>query len=106
MKLIRTRPRSEFGQKVVPGLDLAARHPDFSELRWRAIVKDGGRFLGVRGVRLPASDGGRPYLFGVHPIAPSTRFDTMGLVPIISGGGGDFDESSGAQGIVYQVELF
>ena len=67
-------------------LDLAARHPDFSESWWRAIVKDGGRFLEVWAPEAARLGWRATDLFGVHPIAPSTRFDTMGLVPIISGG--------------------
>jgi hypothetical protein len=67
-------------------LDLAAPPPDFSDDRWRTVVNDGGRFLdrwAQEAARLgwQAAD-----VFGVHPIAPSARFDAMGLVPIIRGG--------------------
>jgi hypothetical protein len=68
------------------GLDLSAPPRGFSYARWRTIVNDGGRFLdrwADEAARLgwQATD-----VFGVHPIAPSARFDAMGLVPIIGGG--------------------
>jgi hypothetical protein len=67
-------------------LDLSAPPRGFSDARWRTVVNDGGRFLdrwAEEAARLgwQATD-----VFGVHPIAPSARFDAMGLVPIISGG--------------------
>jgi hypothetical protein len=67
-------------------LDLSAPPQGFGDARWRTVVNDGGRFLdrwADEAARLgwQATD-----VFGVHPIAPSTRFDAMGLVPIIGGG--------------------
>lgn len=67
-------------------LDLAAPHPDFSESRWRAIVKDGGRFLDVWALEAARLGWQATDLFGVHPLAPAARFDAMGLVLIIGGG--------------------
>jgi hypothetical protein len=67
-------------------LDLAVPHPDFSPSWWRAIVKDGGRFLEVWAPEAARLGWQAIDLFGVHPIAPAARFDAMGLVLIISGG--------------------
>ena len=67
-------------------LDLASPSNGFSIARWRIMIDDGGRFLDrwateAAGLGWQATD-----VFGVHPAAPSSRFDAMGLVPIIGGG--------------------
>ena len=67
-------------------LDLASPSTGFSIARWRMVIDDGGRFLDrwateAAGLGWQAID-----VFGVHPAAPSARFDAMGLVPIIGGG--------------------
>jgi hypothetical protein len=67
-------------------LDLAAPPPDFSYDGWRTVVNDGGRFLDQWADEAARLGWQAADVFGVHPIAPSARFDAMGLVPIIRGG--------------------
>jgi hypothetical protein len=53
--------------------------------RWRQLIDDGHAFLeqwGQQAARLGWQD---TDLFGVHPTAPSARFDAMGLVPLMAG---------------------
>lgn len=54
--------------------------------RWREVVSDAGIFIAAWGEpadRLGWSD---LDLFGVHPTAPGSRFDAMGLVLLIHAG--------------------
>lgn len=67
-------------------LDLASPSSGFSIARWRMVINDGGRFLDrwageAADLGWQATD-----VFGVYPAAPFTRFEAMGLVPIIGGG--------------------
>jgi hypothetical protein len=67
-------------------LDLAKPPSGFYAARWQLVINDGGKFLdrwAAEAGRLgwQASD-----VFGVHPVAPSCRYDRMGLVLLINGG--------------------
>jgi hypothetical protein len=67
-------------------LDIAERPPDFTEKAWRELIEDGGRFLD-RWANEAARLGWTALdVFGVHPAAPSTTYDAIGLVPLIRGG--------------------
>ena len=67
-------------------LDIAEHRPDFSEKAWRELIEDGGRFLD-RWANDAARLGWTALdVFGVHPAAPSTTYDAIGLVPLIRGG--------------------
>ncbi len=60
-------------------------HPDWKEDAWRTLQDDALRFLQkwagqARRLGWEALD-----LFGVHPTAPTARFDCMGLVPLLRG---------------------
>ena len=68
--------------------ELAAwsRPSKFSQNDWLQLIDDGERFLEQWGAQA-ASLGWRAVdIFGVHPRAPSARYDAMGLVPLIRGG--------------------
>jgi hypothetical protein len=67
-------------------LDLAAPPNGFSPKHWRLIIDDGGRFLDRWAGEAAALGWQAADVFGVHPGAPSMRFDEMGLVPLINGG--------------------
>lgn len=54
--------------------------------RWFELIEDADAFLScwakaARDLNWTALD-----LFGVHPLAPASRFDAMGLVPLLRGG--------------------
>jgi hypothetical protein len=67
-------------------LDLGNPSVGFNDARWRLLLDDGGRFLD-RWANEAAHLGWQTKdVFGIHPLAPSARFDAMGLVPIINGG--------------------
>jgi hypothetical protein len=67
-------------------LDIANRPPEFSEGPWRQLIDDGGQFLD-RWANEAARLGWTALdVFGVHPAAPSTTYEAMGLVPLIRGG--------------------
>jgi hypothetical protein len=67
-------------------LDLASPASGFSDERWRRMIDDGGRFLDQWAHRAAALGWSPLDVFGVHPVAPSARYDAMGLVPLIGGG--------------------
>lgn len=59
--------------------------PGFAPAAWRSLIEDGEVFLagwGAEAARLGWTDFD---LFGVHPVAPSARYDCMGLIPLIRG---------------------
>ncbi len=61
------------------------RHPAWHENDWHTLQDDARRFLQewasqARRLGWEALD-----LFGVHPTAPTARFDCMGLVPLLRG---------------------
>ena len=60
--------------------------PDcFSAERWRYIVDDAAAFLKQWGVAAANLGWSAHDLFGVHPAAPTVRFDAMGLIPLLHG---------------------
>ena len=67
-------------------LDLSNRPRGFTVERWRQLIDDGGRFLDRLGSKALSLGWKAEDVFGVHPTAPSARYDLMGLVPLISGG--------------------
>ena len=67
-------------------LDLASPLPGFSPACWRQLIDDGGRFLDRWGLEAAALGWRAEDVFGVHPGAPATRYDAMGLVTLIRGG--------------------
>jgi len=68
-------------------LDVSRRPDGFSQRQWEQIVSDGGRFLDHGWAERAVAIGWSAVdVFGVHPLAPSARYDGMGLVPLISGG--------------------
>lgn len=53
--------------------------------RWGGLLVDAEKFLSGWG-RVAHSLGWTAIdLFGVHPVAPATRFDVMGLIPVLNG---------------------
>lgn len=67
-------------------LDIAGRPPDFTEKAWRQLIEDGGRFLDRWASEAARLGWTALDVFGVHPAAPSTNYDAIGLVPLIRGG--------------------
>lgn len=66
-------------------LSLMSRPKTYPDRRWREIVDDAGCFLdrwAATAYRLswPTED-----IFGIHPIAPVTRVDALGLVMVLHG---------------------
>jgi hypothetical protein len=60
--------------------------PDcFSAARWRYIVDDAAAFLNQWGATAANRGWSIHDLFGVHPAAPTVRFDAMGLIPLLHG---------------------
>jgi hypothetical protein len=53
--------------------------------RWRELVADAESFLAAWGKTADRLGWTTLDLFGVHPTAPATRFDVMGLIPILRG---------------------
>lgn len=66
-------------------LDLAKPPKGFDDRRWRTLIDDGGRFLDRWGREAAQLGWTEKDVFGVHPVAPGARYDTMGLVPLIGG---------------------
>jgi len=65
---------------------LEIRCPDKVELRrWRQAVDDGWRFLSSWGEQAAALGWSDHDLFALHPVAPDSRYDTMGLVWLLRG---------------------
>lgn len=67
-------------------LDPADPLPGYSTRRWRQLIEDGHRFLETWDQAAIRLGWGTFDLFGVHAQAPATRFDVIGLVPLIRGG--------------------
>lgn len=67
-------------------LDIAERPPDFTETAWHQLIDDGGRFLDRWANEAARLGWSALDVFGVHPAAPSTTYDAIGLVPLIRGG--------------------
>jgi hypothetical protein len=74
------------GRRALARLDIAERPPDFTEKAWRQLVEDGGRFLDRWASEAARRGWSALDVFGVHPAAPSTTYDAIGLVPLIRGG--------------------
>jgi hypothetical protein len=55
--------------------------------RWRELAVDAGSFLAVWGKTADRLGWATLDLYGVHPTAPTARFDVMGLIPILRGRG-------------------
>ena len=53
--------------------------------RWQRVIDDGGKFLDQWGAQAAALGWNAADVFGVHPDAPTTRIDAMGLVFLIDG---------------------
>lgn len=53
--------------------------------RWSELVADTESFLVTWGKTADRLGWTTLDLFGVHPIAPTARFDVMGLIPILRG---------------------
>ena len=59
--------------------------PNFSREEWQQLIEDGKAFLAEwdsAAAKLGWSDFD---LFGVHPVAPTARYDVMGLIPLMRG---------------------
>ncbi len=72
--------------KALAALSLAPPAEGFTPNEWHRIVDDAARF--VEGWSAQATQHGWGILdvFGVHLRAPASRYDAMGLVPLIRGG--------------------
>lgn len=57
----------------------------FNPDRWRQIVDDGGHFLDLWGRQAALLGWKALDVFGVNPAAPESRYDSMGLVPLLNG---------------------
>jgi len=68
--------------------ELKALHPVewLSAERWCGAITDAGGFLSTWGNAAHQLGWTALDLFGVHPAAPASRFDVMGLVLLIQGG--------------------
>ena len=65
---------------------LEIRCPEQVELRrWQQAVDDGWRFLSSWGEQAAALGWSDHDLFALHPVAPDSRYDTMGLVWLLRG---------------------
>jgi hypothetical protein len=53
--------------------------------RWRELAADAESFLVAWGKTADQLGWETLDLFGVHPVAPASRFDVMGLIPILRG---------------------
>ena len=60
-------------------------HPDWTEDGWKALQEDALRFLHDWAVQAHGLGWGALDLFGGHPIKPTVRFDSLGLVPLLKG---------------------
>jgi hypothetical protein len=54
--------------------------------RWEALLSDAENFLSRWGAAAHALGWTALDLFGVHPTVPASRFDLMGLLPLVQGG--------------------
>jgi len=57
----------------------------YASERWKHLVDDGGRFLDAWGRQAAALGWRAVDVFGVNPDAPESRYDGMGLVPLLNG---------------------
>jgi hypothetical protein len=66
---------------------LAAAEPvaGFSCNRWQQLIEDGRELLGDWGEQAARLGWTAEDLFGVHPTAPATRYDVVGLAPLLMG---------------------
>jgi hypothetical protein len=64
---------------------LQAANPTTDDQRWREACFDARRFLSQWGVNAADLDWTAAHLFGIHPIAPFSRYDVMGLVWLLRG---------------------
>jgi hypothetical protein len=71
---------------IVRALSEAEPVEGFSYGRWQDIVDDGRSFLANWGAAAFKIGWTALDLFGVHPTAPGSRFDIMGLIPLHQGG--------------------
>lgn len=67
-------------------LDLATPADGFDLDHWRTLIDDGGKFLDKWGTQAAKLGWSAEDVFGVHPLAPATRYDTAGLILLIDGG--------------------
>jgi hypothetical protein len=56
-----------------------------SPLHWAQFVRDARRFLAEWGAEAARLGWSAEDVFGVHPLATETRYDVMGIVPLIRG---------------------
>ena len=66
-------------------LDRSSPLVGFSEQRWRLLIDDGCLFLECKATDAARLGWHAADVFGIHPTAPASRFDQMGLVPLIAG---------------------
>jgi hypothetical protein len=64
----------------------AERLANFTVTRWSDLVQDAAAFLNVWGEQAARLGWTATDIFGVHPRAPSTRYDQMGVALLIHGG--------------------
>jgi hypothetical protein len=67
-------------------LNIADQPSGFSYDAWCQLIDDGGQFLDRWGMKAARLGWSALDVFGVHPAAPSTTYDAIGLVPFIRGG--------------------
>jgi hypothetical protein len=60
-------------------LNIADQPPGFRHEAWSQLIDDGGRFLDCWGMEAARLGWSALDVFGVHPAAPSTTFDAIGL---------------------------
>jgi hypothetical protein len=66
-------------------LQTVSPHPAYGWDHWHQLTRDAERFLLDRGERAAELGWTTLDLFGVHPAAPTARYDAMGLLPLIIG---------------------
>jgi hypothetical protein len=71
--------------KVFAGLHNMEMPGAFTADRWRHIVDDAEIFLRQWGSTAFQLGWSILDVFGVHPVVPASRFDAMGLVPLLHG---------------------
>jgi hypothetical protein len=67
-------------------LDLTTPPSGFSALRWQTVINDGCKFLDRWAAEAARLGWQAEDVFGAHPLAPSCRYDQMGLVLVINDG--------------------
>ena len=67
-------------------LNIADQPPGFRHQAWCQLIDDSGRFLDCWSMEAARLGWSVLDVFGVHPAAPSTTFNAIGLVPLIRGG--------------------